>query len=357
MPTIRDVARASRVSIATVSRVFNDSPLVTEHTRRRVLASASRLGYWPNSIARSLITNRTHTLGVVMPDLFGEFFSEVVHGMDLAARERGYHLLVSRSSSNPGDLAETLRTMRGRVDGLALMAPDFDASRFLHEGPAAVPTVLLNPESAPLEADSVSIANFEGASEVVRHLIALGHRRIAHIGGPPGNIDARQRRDGYRDALRQAGIVHEAELELPGDFAEGSGFRAAAELLRRAERPTAIFAANDYMAVGALGALHDAGVRVPEEMALVGFDDIALARSVTPPLTTVHVDMMELGRRAVVLLLERGERPGAPDGRHEVLATTLIVRGSCGAGAPIAGGPRFAGGGPHGASPPRRHSA
>ena len=158
MPTIRDVARASRVSIATVSRVFNDSPLVTADTRRRVLASASRLGYWPNSIARSLITNRTHTLGVVMPDLFGEFFSEVVHGMDLAARERGFHLLVSRSSSTEGDLAETLRTMRGRVDGLALMAPAFDASRFLREVPGIIPTVLLNPESTPAEADSVSMS-------------------------------------------------------------------------------------------------------------------------------------------------------------------------------------------------------
>ena len=357
MPTIRDVARASRVSIATVSRVFNDSPLVTADTRRRVLASASRLGYWPNSIARSLITNRTHTLGVVMPDLFGEFFSEVVHGMDLAARERGFHLLVSRSSSTEGDLAETLRTMRGRVDGLALMAPAFDASRFLREVPGIIPTVLLNPESTPAEADSVSIANFEGASQLVRHLLSLGHRKIAHISGPASNIDARQRRDGYRAALRAAGIEPAPHLEPAGDFVEQSGFEAAAALLRLADRPTAIFAANDYMAVGVLGALHDAGVRVPEDMAVAGFDDIALARYVTPPLTTVHVDMLELGRRAVQLLLEREERePGAP-ARHEVLATTLVVRASCGAGAPIAGGPRFAGGGAHGAAPPRRHPA
>jgi len=332
MATIRDVARISQVSIATVSRVFNGSPLVSPETRRRVLASASRLGYWPNGIARSLITSRTHALGVLVPDLFGEFFSEVVHGMDLAARERGHHLLVSRSSSSPDDLNEAIRTMRGRVDGLIVMAPDFDADPVLRSTAGAVSTVLMNPHAPPAGHDAVAIANREGAASAVRHLIGLGHRSIALIGGPEHNIDARQRRDGWRAALIEAWITPAPDLELRGDFAERSGYEAAAELLRRARRPTAIFAANDYMAVGALGALHDAGVRVPLDVAVAGFDDIALARYLNPPLTTVRVDMEGLGRRAVELLLDREADAESVGRRFDVLPTALVVRRSCGAG-------------------------
>ena len=332
MATIRDVARASRVSIATVSRVFNGSTLVRTDTRRKVLAVASRLGYWPNSIARSLITSRTHTLGVLMPDLFGEFFSEVVHGMDVAGRERGFHLLVSRSSSSADELVEAIRTMRGRVDGLIVMAPDFDADPVLRLGAGAVSRVFMNPHATPTDCDAVSIANAGGAASAVRHLLGLGHRSIALITGPEHNIDARQRREGWCAALREAGIEPVADLEFRGDFAERSGYEAAAELLRRHLRPTAIFAANDYMAVGALGALNDAKVRVPEDVAVVGFDDIALARYLNPPLTTVRVDRQELGRRAVEILLDREAHPEHAGRRLEVLPTALIVRRSCGGG-------------------------
>ena len=340
MATIRDVARASQVSIATVSRVFNQSTLVRHDTRRRVLAAASRLGYWPNGIARSLITNRTHALGVLLPDLFGEFFSEVVHGMDLAGRERGFHLLISRSSSSADDLTEAVRTMRGRVDGLIVMAPDFDPDPAMGHGAGDVPTVFMNPQVTPPGCDSVAIANAQGAALAVTHLIGLGHRSIAFISGPERNIDARQRRDGWRAALREAGIEATPGLEVRGDFAERSGYEAAAELLRGARRPTALFAANDYMAVGALGALHDAGVRVPEDIAVAGFDDIALARYLNPPLTTVRVDMQGLGRRAVEILFERDDRPPGAVARHEILPTTLVVRSSSGPGPNDANGHR-----------------
>jgi len=345
MSTIRDVARASQVSIATVSRVFNESALVRHDTRRKVLAAASRLGYWPNGIARSLITNRTHALGVLLPDLFGEFFSEVVHGMDLAGRERGFHLLISRSSSSADDLTAAVRVMRGRVDGLIVMAPDFDPNPAMRHGARDVPTVFMNPQLTPPGCDSVSIANTQGAASAVKHLIGLGHRAIAFISGPECNIDSRQRRDGWRSALQEAGIEPASDLEYPGDFAERSGYEAAARLLRSAWQPSALFAANDYMAVGALGALHDAGVRVPEDIAVVGFDDIAFARYLNPPLTTVRVDMQGLGRRAVEVLLDRDDRPPRADARHETLATTLVVRSSCGAGPDDASGHRAPGNG------------
>uniref|UniRef100_A0A832I6A9 LacI family transcriptional regulator n=1 Tax=Eiseniibacteriota bacterium TaxID=2212470 RepID=A0A832I6A9_UNCEI len=333
MATIRDVARASNVSIATVSRVFNNSPLVSEETRQRVVAAAASLGYWPNGIARSLITNRTHTLGALLPDLHGEFFSEVIHGIDLASRKKGFHLLVSRSSSDARELASVLRSMRGRVDGLLVMTPDLDAAATLEQVAGNLPTVLLNPEARIPGCDSVSVANVEGATAVVRHLIGLGHRRIATITGPERNIDARQRREGWRAALREAGIDPDAALEVRGDFTEPSGYEAALELLAREPRPTAVFVANDYMAIGALGALQDTGVRVPEDLAIAGFDDIPMARYLTPPLTTVHVDMLELGQQAVHLLLDpdRAARAGAAE--HRVLPSTLVVRSSCG-GAP-----------------------
>lgn len=337
--TIRDVARASHVSIATVSRVFNESALVSETTRRKVLAVASRLGYWPNGIARSLITSRTHALGVLLPDLSGEFFSEVVHGMDLAARERGFHLLVSRSSSNAEELSATVRSMHGRVEGLIVMAPDFDAAPAIRPWAGSVPTVLINPGHAPSASDSISIANAEGARLAVQHLLGLGHRSIAIITGPEFNFDSQRRCDGYRAALREAGIEPAPDLEFAGDFSEQSGYVAAERLLRAPARPTAIFAANDYMAVGALGALHDAGVQVPEDIAMAGFDDIPLAHYINPALTTVHVDIPGLGRRAVELLLDPREGPDAGAARHETLPPMLVVRSSCG-GAPRNGGER-----------------
>lgn len=339
MATIRDVARASRVSVATVSRVFNDNPRVSEATRLRVVTAASRLGYWPNGTARSLITNRTHALGVLLPDLHGEFFSEVIRGIDLAARGRGLHLLVSSYASTAADLMSALRTVRGRVDGLIVMTPDVDASSALHPRGGGSPTVLLNPELELPGHDSISIANVDGAHAMVRHLLKLGHRRIATITGPERNIDARQRLDGYRAALRNGGLEPSPDLEVLGHFTERSGYEGAAELLKRRARPSAIFVANDHMAVGVLGALQDARVRVPEDVAVTGFDDIPMARYLTPPLTTVHVDMLQLGQRAVEMLLGSTE-PADPNGRHEVLSTTLVVRRSCGSKPPRQAGSR-----------------
>ncbi len=349
MATIRDVARASNVSIATVSRVFNNSPLVSKETRARVTAAATTLGYWPNGIARSLITNRTHTLGLLLPDLHGEFFSEVIHGVDFLSRDRGYHLLVSRSSSSGDELTDALRSMRGRVDGLIVMAPDVDASRALRQAAGNVPVVQLNPEVPLPGCDTLSIDNFQGAYAVVRHLIDLGHGPIATITGPTQNIDARQRLDGYRTALRDAGVEPDPAQEFHGDFTERSGYEAAREMLRQQGRPTAIFVANDHMAVGVMGALQEAGRVVPDDVALAGFDDIPMARYLTPALTTVHVDMFQMGERAVEMLLDPARPTRGGEGAHEVLPTRLVVRGSCGASRPR--GPRTDRGGPAPAVP------
>jgi LacI family transcriptional regulator len=329
--TIKDVAREAGVSVATASRAFNDSGPVSAETRRRVREIARRLRYVPNVAARSLITSRTGMLGVLLPDLYGEFFSEVIRGIDQAVRRGGYHLLVSSSHNDQAEIEAALRAMRGRVDGLLVMSPGFDARALATHLPERHPVVLLNCAARDEAVDSITIDNVGGAAAMVSHLVRLGHRRVAHIGGAPRNLDARERRRGYRAALRAAGIARDPELEVQGDFMEASGHRAARRLLALPAPPTAIFAANDAMAIGALSALREGGVRVPDDVAVAGFDDIPISRYVNPSLSSVHVPIAELGGRAMETLLRAVADPEGHVRRQEVLDTTLVIRQSCGA--------------------------
>ena len=331
--TIREVAREAGVSVATVSRVLNGTGQASEDTSARIREVAARLRYAPNEAARALIKSRTHTLGVLLPDLHGEFFSEVIRGIDQRARQTGFHLLVSSFHADPREMEAALNAMRGRVDGLILMSPDVDTRALLRDVASDLRTVLLNtPPGDGDPNDSVSVDNVGGARAMVKHLLSLGHRRIAMIKGEERNHDARERLRGYRLALRGAREEMSPELEVAGDFTESAGYAAAEHLLALRKRPRAIFAANDAMAVGAMSALRDAGIRVPEDIALAGFDDVPMARYLTPPLSSVHVAIDELGRRATELALESVERKGATRPRREVLRTTLVVRSSCGAG-------------------------
>jgi LacI family transcriptional regulator len=329
LATIRDVAREAGVSIATVSRVFNGSTRVREDTRLRVWAAATGLDYWPNGAARSLTTNRTHTIGVLLPDLYGEFFSEVIRGIDQAAHREGSQILTSISRSDADTLIASARMMQGRTDGLIVMAADESCAVAIERIRRRFPIVLLNPHAPVDGCCSVSISNREGAFAVVDHLVRMGHTRIATITGPAGNVDADERLRGYRDALQRSGLETDPALELTGEFTESSGYRAAREILQLRPLPTAVFAANDYMALGLLSALREAGLRVPGDMALAGFDDIEISRYLDPPLTTAHVDAHQLGSRAVRLLISHMRTPGRVGGTHEFLPATLVVRSSC----------------------------
>jgi len=328
--TIKHVAKEAGVSVATVSRVMNKSALVAEGTRQVVLEVAARLGYTPHGAARSLITNRTSTLGVLLPDLYGEFFSEVIRGIDQTARRDGYHVIVSSSHSDQQDLESALRSMWGRVDGLILMIPDIRVAGIASQLPDGFPVVLMNCAVDTNGHDAISIANYEGAYSMVQHLIGKGHRRIAIIKGADKNHDAAERLRGYRAALRDAALPSEPDLEATGDFTESSGYEAASGLARLDPRPTAIFAFNDAMAVGALSALREARLRVPDEIAVAGFDDIPMARYVEPPLSSVHVDISALGARAATLLLAAMQHPGGRENRREIVPTALVMRRSCG---------------------------
>lgn len=220
--------------------------------------------------------------------------------------------------------------MRGRVDGVIIMSPDIDAQALMHNLPDSHPVVLLNCALRGAAFDSVNIDNSRGARAIVRHLISHGHRRIAIIAGATRNVDGHERHLGYRAALRDASLDRNVHWEAPGNFTEDSGFEAARSLLKLRSRPTAIFAANDSMAIGALSALREAGVGVPEEIAVAGFDDIPIARHVNPPLTSVHVPIAELGERATEKLIDSLSHGNRHVRRQDVLGTTLVIRSSCG---------------------------
>ncbi len=337
--TIRDVAREAGVSVATVSRVLNGSGPVREETRQRVWTVAEALRYVPNQAARSLITRETLTLGVVLPDLYGEFFSEVIRGIDQGAQRERYHVLVSGSHDDWSEIEAAMQAMHRRVDGLVIMSPDIEAGTLHAALPPGLPVVLLNCAAQGRELTAINIDNRGGARAMVEHLVSVGRRCIAFIEGPARNHDAAERLAGYREGLAEAGVAAEPGWELPGDFTELGGYRAIGTLLAQRALPDAIFAANDSMAVGALSALREAGIRVADDVAVVGFDDIPIARYMSPPLTTVHVPIAELGTRAVEALLRAVRSQGAGPGRtrertaarREVVPTRLVIRRSCGA--------------------------
>lgn len=330
MVTIKDVAREAGVSVATVSRVFTGSGPVSEATHRRVSEVGARLGYVPHGAARSLITSRTSTIGVLLPDLYGEFFSEVIRGIDQTAQRHNYHLLVSSAHQRQSAIEAALRSMRGRVDGLILMSPDSDARPAVAQLPPNFPIVFLNSPAAGDQIDSITVANYEGAYAMVRHLIGLGHRHIAMIRGATRNFDAAERLRGYRAALADAGIAPGAGWQLEGDFSETSGYAAAQRLAAEPRRPSAVFAANDSMAIGALSGFRRAGLRIPTDVAVTGFDDIPMAQYMDPPLTSVHVDISALGEHATRTLLHAMEHRGQHSRTQEVVPARLMVRMSCG---------------------------
>ncbi len=332
--TIKDVAREAKVSVASVSRALNGGGGVTAETSQRIHEAARRLHYVPHAAARMLITRRTNTVGALLPDLHGEFFSELIRGIDLAARARGLHLLVSSSHDGAEDAAAALRAMQGRVDGLLILSNHVDAAFLRSNLPAGLPAVLLNSAVKNPAYAVLNIDNYGGAHAMVRHLLETGHAGVTFIAGPTDNFDAQQRELGYRAAMAKY-APHAAPDVVAGDFSEEAGYRAGRQLLARTPRPRAVFAANDMMAVGCLSAFKEAGVEVPGEIALAGFDDIPIARYVTPSLCTVRVRIADLGRSALEQLAARLEDPRRAPSSH-TLACEIVTRASCGGGRPAA---------------------
>ena len=322
-----DVARAADVSIASASRAINGLDNVTAEVRARVLEAATRLRYVPHWGARSLAMNRTYTIGLLLPDIYGEFFSEVIRGVDVAAKARGLHLLVSGSHGDMKATVAAVRAMGGRVDGLLIMSPFTGSEDLAAVLPLNLPMVTMASLIGAMNHAAITVDNYEGALTAMRHLAEVGCRRIAHITGPLHNVEALERQRGYLDAMA-AHLPGVAPRIHAGDFTEESGYAGVQAFLARGDLPDGIFAANDMMAMGALLALKDAGHRVPEDVAVIGFDDIPITRFTSPQLSTLQVGVCEMGRLGLEMLAAILDEPQTGEPRRVVITPKLVVRGS-----------------------------
>jgi LacI family transcriptional regulator len=328
MITIREVAEKARVSPTTVSHVVNNTRFVSEDVRTRVVIAMRELNYRPNALARSLRRGETHTLGLILPDSANPFFAEIGHAIEGAAFALGYSVILCNTEND--DNKERLYTEvleNKQVDGMIFVAAGEN-----HESISAIiknglPLVMVDRDMGSLELDTVTTDNHHGGMIATQHLLSLGHQIIGCITGLSNITPSADRVTGYRAALQQAGLPVEESLLVRGDFHAPSGYSAAMQILQRTPRPTAIFVCNDMMAIGALRAAAQLGLRVPEDVAIVGFDDIELASYTTPPLTTVAQPKQEIGQLAVKLVFERMGSPSLPP-RHNVLSTQLVIRES-----------------------------
>ncbi len=320
------------MSIATVSRVLNGSTAVTEKTKQKVMSVVGELNYMPHAIGRALVTHKTNLLGVILPDVHSEFFSELIRGIDQAAREHSYHIIVSSTHSDRKEIESMLGVMQGgHVDGMIVMSPHISADGVLKRLAPESKLVFVNSYTNGNGFVSVSIDNFNGAFQMIRHLVvAHGHKRIAIVKGEESNFDARERFNGYVAALKKYGLRRVPELEITGNFTEESGYDGMMKVLKLKTKPSALFCANDSMALGALRAMHEKDIIVPGEIALAGFDDVPSARYVLPALTSVHVPIYEMGTIAVQHLLNGVEVGDGIRGIRRVLTTSIVIRESCG---------------------------
>jgi LacI family transcriptional regulator len=337
MATIHDVARRAGVSASTVSHVVNGTRFVSAGTRTRVEHSIEALGYRPNALARSLRRGQSHTLGLIVPDSANPFFAEIGRELEASAFEAGFSVVLCNTENDREKERLYVNVLvRNQVDGILLVAAD-DRSGVLraHLG-GKMPLVTLDREASRPGLDCVTADHFSGGLLATRHLVGLGHRRIACIAGPAGLSASAQRLAGHRKALQEAGLRGGDDLVRHGDFRPESGWAAARKLLRGARPPTAIFACNDLMAMGALRAADELGRRVPDDLAVVGYDDIELSRYTTPPLTTVAQPKREMAREAL-RLMSRRIGAGAVRPQKRQFPVWLVVRETCGgAGAPAA---------------------
>ncbi|WP_328441653.1 LacI family DNA-binding transcriptional regulator [Streptomyces sp. NBC_00444] len=324
--TITEIARQAGVSVPTVSRVVNGRSDVSPHTRARVEDLLRRHGYRRRPTTSA---TRAALLDLVFNSLDSPWAVEIIRGVEEAAHTAGVGTVVSAIHGRSGGAREWMRNLRARAsDGVILVTSALEPLLYEELRILGVPLVIVDPAGSPaLDAPTIGAANWSGGMAATEHLLALGHRRIGLIAGPPRLLCSRARLDGYRTALESAGITLDDTLVVPGDFHPESGFTGCNVLLDLPDPPTAVFAASDQMALGAIEALRRRGLRVPEDMSVVGFDDVPEVRWSAPPLTTVRQPLADMGKLAVrtVLRLARGEQPDSP--RVE-LGTELVVRSS-----------------------------
>jgi LacI family transcriptional regulator len=330
MATIIEVANRASVSIATVSNVIRGTKRVSPQLEERVRAAMLELDYSPNAIARGLKAKQSYMLGLVLPDITNPFFPGIIRGAEDAAFDRGYFLVTVNTDEQVGRERRVMCALRSyRADGILLVsAPSADAEHIRRTISCGVSVVFLDRLVPGVKADAVLLDNVRGAEECVRHLLQLGHRRIAIITGPLALQNARERLQGYKDAIRACDVPFDPALVLEGDYRMESGWRLMRDLVSRKAKATAVLVCNGVMTVGALKAAEEAGVEFPRDMSIATFDDLAVDRSSHPHLTVVVQPSYEMGARAATLLIDRieGRMTGAPVTVR--VAPTLVGRES-----------------------------
>lgn len=327
MPTILDIARRANVSITTVSRVINNSPhKVNQNTRERVLKIIKELDYRPNAIAKSLINKKTMSIGVIIPDISNPYYAEIVRGIQDLADQRGYTVLLQNTDRRKDRIIKYIYLLREKsADGVIFsggIIHEPDVLKVLKPIQDRVVVIGRHPVNFP----SIRVDNINGAIEATQHLINLGHRNILFIGGPDKSTTAKDRLKGYLNVLKKLGDQDGKELIKKGDFTIMSGYTITKEFLLQKNRPTAIFAANDQMAFGAIKAIKEEGLKIPEDIAVVGFDNLPLSSYIDPPLTTVEIPMYDLGYTAMEILINL--LSGKKVERIKLFKTKLIIRES-----------------------------
>ena len=312
--TIYDVAREANVSMATVSRVVNGNPNVKPTTRKKVLEAIERLGYRPNAVARGLASKKTTTVGVIIPDISSIFYSELARGIEDIATMYKYNIILSNSDQNKQKEFHLLNTMLGKqVDGIVFMGGNITEDHVAEFGKSPVPIVLAASIENSGTIPSVTIDYNQAANDAVSALIAKGHKKIAFVTGPIDEQVGMKKLEGYKSALEQANIPFEEDLIIEGDFSYESGMEAMDKIVEIAEKPSAVFVSTDEMALGVIHGATDRGIKIPEDIEVMGFDNTRLATMIRPRLTTVVQPMYDIGAVAMRLLTKYMNKENVED--------------------------------------------
>ena len=329
MATMKDVAQRAGVSPSTVSHVINETRFVSQQLRDRVLHAMRELNYQPSAVARSLRTKRTQVVALVIPDITNPYFPEVARGVQDVAEENEYSVILCNTDRVRGRELRFLKALRGQwVDGLILNPSEVTFGDLQDLQDAQIPVVLIGSQIDHPDLDVVMVNNVQGAYDAVSHLIDLGHRRIGLVGGQRAASSGEQRFQGYIRALADHDIPVDEEIITEGRFTREGGYESMKRLLALQSPPTAVFASSDVMAIGALMAIQEQGLQVPNDVSLVGFDDIAEASTTTPKLTTVSQPKYQTGEVAAQLLFDRVEGASPGERQKIVLSHQLVIRDS-----------------------------
>jgi DNA-binding LacI/PurR family transcriptional regulator len=326
--TIKEIASAGKVSIATVSRVLNNDPQVTKETRQRILRIADRLNYKPNVLARNFVKKKTNLIGLILPEISDEFFTEIIKGVDEVLYNRGYYTIVTSSHKYKSLRDEIIAFINnGLLSGLILLASALKPRLEEVLLNSKIPVILINSNPDQKKFDRIALDNYKGAYEITKFLIKeKKYTNLAHITGPVKNDDADLRKMGFADACKKYKVKYSIEA---GDFSKESGFNGCKNLLTKRNKPQVIFAGNDMMAIGCYEYILKKGMKIPEDIGIAGFDDIFVSQYLSPSLTTVRIHIEEIGKQAADTLIQRINNELKPSVVSFKASGELIVRESC----------------------------